>query len=345
MPGPQDRVLKPTPAPDHAPPGQSDISKEGNRPAENDAPREARGEPRADLRERLKRLPPNHPSSPLRDDGSRSPFSPDGTNDDLPSPDEVELTAERTRDTTSVPKDQADQDLDAQDRARIDPDGSWHWKGRDLLPDRSRIADSVIEKCRGVEGRDVNGKYGEHGLTPAMWRVEANLEHGQLVEGTEKYALKSPDRFKEKLAKLISDEPDCDTQELASRINDGIRYTFCYADDRYSSGVMEVLEAMTTAGFELYERKNAWADHAKSYKGVNSTWLDPDSGLRFEVQVHTRASWEAKQESHREYEIIESLRATPEEKMKARDRQDRVFAEVPVPPNARHIPSYRREDW
>ena len=41
-----------------------------------------------------------------------------------------------------------------------------------------------------------------------MRRVEAELEHGTLVPDTEKFALKSPDRFKEKLAKMISVEPE-----------------------------------------------------------------------------------------------------------------------------------------
>ena len=57
-----------------------------------------------------------------------------------------------------------------------------------------------------AEGRDQDGNYGETRLTPSMRRIESQLDHGQLVPDTEKYALKSPDRFKEKLAKAISDE-------------------------------------------------------------------------------------------------------------------------------------------
>ena len=45
------------------------------------------------------------------------------------------------------------------------------------------------------------GSYGDTGLTPAMRRIEDQLEHGELVPETEKYALKSLDRFQEKLAK------------------------------------------------------------------------------------------------------------------------------------------------
>ena len=37
-----------------------------------------------------------------------------------------------------------------------------------------------------------------------MRRIEDQLEHGELVPETEKYALKSLDRFQEKLAAMIA---------------------------------------------------------------------------------------------------------------------------------------------
>ncbi|HZC40610.1 MAG TPA: hypothetical protein VE343_08035, partial [Streptosporangiaceae bacterium] len=136
----------------------------------------------ADLRARLERLPFTHPSSPYKPDGSRKPPEPDPRERELPLPREAERT-----------------DLPEEDGPRIDPDGSWHWKGRDLSPDQNRIADEALDRFRTAEGRDADGKYGDHGLTPAMRRIESQLEHGRLVPDTEKFALKSPDRFKEKL--------------------------------------------------------------------------------------------------------------------------------------------------
>ena len=67
-----------------------------------------------------------------------------------------------------------------------------------------------------------------------MRRIEAQLDHGQLVAETEKFALKDPDRYKEKLAKLIADEPDSDPAELTTRIHDGVRYTFIFEDEYYT---------------------------------------------------------------------------------------------------------------
>ena len=93
-----------------------------------------------------------------------------------------------------------------------------------------------------------------------MRRMDSQLEFGHLVDKTREYALKGPDRFKEKLAKMISDEPDADPREIASRIIDGVRYTFQFPDEVYCAGVFEACDSLTSAGFEMYERKNAWAD-------------------------------------------------------------------------------------
>ena len=116
-------------------------------------------------------------------------------------------------------------------------DGRWKWKGLELSPEANRVADEGLAVRQAAEGRDAEGNYGEGGLTPAMRRVEAELEHGTLVPDTEKFALKSPDRFKEKLAKMISLEPDVTSGDHVARIHDGIRYTFIFEDQFYSAGV------------------------------------------------------------------------------------------------------------
>jgi hypothetical protein len=299
-------------------------SREADRPPEVQSPQ-------ADLTARLERLPVGHPSSPYRDDGSRKPPPLDLSKYELPLPNESDSPAS--------------QDVPAADQARIGPDGSWEWKGYELSREQSQMADRAIVECFDAEGRDVNGDYSTQGLTPAMRRIEAQLEHGHLVEDTEKFALKDPDRLKEKFAKLIRDRPGADPSTLVQRINDGVRYTFIYDDTHYSSGVMEVSDAVSTTGYELYERKNAWVDETKVYQGVNSTWREDSHGVLFEVQVHTPASWRAKQESHDAYEVGESLSSTEEQRTDTARRQKEIFAKVPIPPGVVDIPSYRKEGW
>ena len=131
--------------------------------------------PQADLAARLERLPIGHPSSRYRDDGSRKPPSPDLSKYELPLPDE--------------PSSLAQPDSSSEDRACIRSDGSWSWKDCHLTPEESRAADLGLAKRHNAEGRDDAGSYGEHRLTPAMRRVEAQLDCGALVKDTEKYAL------------------------------------------------------------------------------------------------------------------------------------------------------------
>jgi hypothetical protein len=340
MPGPQDRLADQQTNPDQVRPHPPDHVN-------------------LELVKRMERLPPGHPSSPYNADGTRKPSVPDTTSSELPIPGDPGFKADELVSVKSsssgldgheggvspasdsgIPRDSP-----SDDKPWIGSDGSWAWRGRQLTPERSRIADQAAERCREAEGRDADGNYGERGLTPAMHRIDSQLESGHLVDGTEEYALKGPDRFKEKLAKMILDEPDADPRELVSRIIDGVRYTFEFADEKYYDGVLETCGSLSSAGFEMYERKNAWADETKSYKGINSTWMDHRNGMLFEVQMHTPASWTAKQESHGQYEIIESLSSTSEEKAKARERQDQIFARVALPDGATTIPSYRMEDW
>jgi hypothetical protein len=187
----------------------------------------------------------------------------------------------------------------------------------------------------------VFGGYGENGLTPAMRRIEGQLEHGNLVPETEKYALKGLDRFQEKLAKLIARFPGNDAVDLATGIHDGIRYTFLFEADQYVDGVEETSERLKEDGYDLIELKPSW--DSDEYKGVNSSWRDSASGVLFEVQWHTPASWEAKQKTHDAYEEINDVTTPVEEVERLRDYQRAICAEVPIPPGAQQIRWYKKE--
>ena len=220
-----------------------------------------------------------------------------------------------------------------------DEGGRWTWKGLELDREANRIADEGLAVRQAAEGRDADGNYGEGGLTPGMRRIEAELERGTLVPDTEQFALKSPDRFKEKLAKMISLEPDVAPCNLATKIHDGIRYTFIFEDRFYSAGVRDAENRLTGKGHELVWRKPSWS--GDEYKGINSQWRDADSGQLFEVQFHTPASWDAKQRTHDSYEKIENPATTPEERARLRAHQCEVAASVPIPPGALEFVPYK----
>jgi len=305
MPGPHDHLADQGRLPDEA------------RPRAADSP--------DDLQARLERLPSNHPSSPYRDDGSRKPPPPDLARYELPLPGEADSPA----------------DPDLSDRPRTAPDGSWDWKDSHLSPDQAQAADRGLAHCREDEGRDADGNYGDHGLTPAMRRIEAQLEHGHLVEDTEKFALKDPDHFKEKLARLIERYPGADPHGLVASIPDGVRYTILFDFDYYTAGVETGRARLEDAGYEHIETKPSW--DSDQYKGINSQWREPASGVRFEVQFHTEESWDAKQKTHAAYAKTKAPETSVAEVERLRAYQRHVTAEVRVPTGALGIEPYKKE--
>jgi hypothetical protein len=174
-----------------------------------------------------------------------------------------------------------------------------------------------------------------------MRRIEAQLDSGHLVDGTEEYALKTPDRFKEKVAREKEKNPDKPTEEIISEIHDAVRYTFILEVDEYYAAYWEAEGELKSQGYELQVRRNMWTN--LEYKGINSRWQDPDSDLPFEIQFHTQASWEVKQQTHAAYEKIDDVRTPVVERERLREHQKEISARIPEPPRVMEIPDYRKE--
>jgi len=130
--------------------------------------------------------------------------------------------------------------------------------------------------------------------------------------------------------------------EALSIVPDAIRYTLQYEEEaRYTRGVRADITQLRDQGFKLEKFTNYWSDD--QYKGINSQWIDLDTGRRFEVQFHTRISYEAKQLTHGAYERLRSEPKPDEfEQMVLEAFQRKVTAEVPVPPGAAAIFDYSK---
>src|ERR1700753_1538814 len=170
----------------------------------------------------------------------------------------------------------------AADVAHTTADGGWSWKSLRLTRADNQVANQQLAARRQAEGRRPDGTYDDQGLTPALRRIEGQLDHGTLIPDTEKFALKSPSRFKEKLAKMVERRPGNTAKDLADEISDGIRYTFLFDPDHYTDQIQKVCWGLSYNGYELIRLSNRWG--GEEYKGVNSRWSDPQSGQHFEVQ-------------------------------------------------------------
>jgi hypothetical protein len=127
-------------------------------------------------------------------------------------------------------------------------------------------------------------------------------------------------------------------EEAVSNVSDAIRYTFQYREAYYTQGVWRDIERLKGQGFELHKLKNSWSED--EYQGINSQWIEPDTGQRFEVQFHTRISFEAKQLTHDAYKQLRTQQVDEFEKMVLKAFQRKVSADVPTPLGAADISAY-----
>jgi hypothetical protein len=190
-------------------------------------------------------------------------------------------------------------------------------------------ARAIDEGCARVE------RIERETVTPAMRRIEAEDPDRRLA-GLEN-RLKGKDRLTEKVLKAVN-ERGRSVEEAFGLVKDVIRYTFCYPDDRYTSGVDADCDRLQGAGFEWIDRENSWTQ--EQYKGINSRWRVPGDGQIFEVQFHTKASLEAKEITHPAYEKLRIGVPTNVEQRELEDFQKRITAQVPIPPGAADVADY-----
>jgi hypothetical protein len=210
-------------------------------------------------------------------------------------------------------------------------DGGWVADGgRRLSPEQNAEASKACEDIR-AEGREV--------ILPAMERVEA-ADPGRRLAGLE-HMLKGEDRLKEKIAERLRYNPDWTSEQALEEVPDAVRFTLAYSDDRYTDGVQTDVDRLKTEGFELVKLKNLWTK--EQYKGINSQWRMPETGVRFEVQFHTPTSLEAKELTHKAYERLRSPATSAVEEVRLEDYQRRVNQQVQLPPRVFEIENYPPE--
>lgn len=342
------------------------VPRDGNgpRPLDLDADQPDRPESgsAADLRQRLGRLPPGHPSSPMAADGSaRRPLpslsylevqladkgddAPDdgrmasdgnasGPPEDGPSEDSILLRGAKTW-RHEVPRLLAIwEDIKARwpreanprpDRSGDDP-GSWRGdSGRLLSASQNRRIDAWCDDVSDCEQR----------ITGRLEEVE-RASPGQLV-GKE-YRIKGRDRLKDKIAAVLEHNSDADVDHVLAHVPDVVRYTMQYGSRDYTHDVGSDLARLKAHGFELVKLKNLWEN--SEYKGINSQWCDTTTGLQLEVQFHTLIGFEAKQITHAAYERMRSPQTTDVEAAELKLFQQEVTARIPLPSGALDIPEF-----
>jgi hypothetical protein len=362
----QPRPMDPSDQPDAGAPGRlRPASPRSDLPAVADRSDEtehlATGDPPArwsknDLRQRLERLPPGHPSS-LRSDAPDYNQPSGVRNPDRPA------SAERAEQDNGAGREaKPDRQVDAVqrnywsevprflrawtdhvrrwpaelvtavvDRSR-DPAGSWRGDGNQYLdPERHAQTKDVIGGLRRTERK----------LTEHVREAERDNTCSGWLEGLE-HNLKSDDRTKEKIADLWeTGAPDATAKEIGRQIPDAVRYTFCAEPENYKEVYWDIKTRLQACGYEMYYSENHWSNI--QYKGINTRWVTPE-GQRFEVQFHTPESFHAKQTiTHAPYERLRNRLTWEDERRELMAFQQEVSSWIAAPEGVTDIANYREE--
>ena len=211
-----------------------------------------------------------------------------------------------------------------------DPPGSWRGDSGRFLDSAANA--EVEERCDRIAETERSV------VSPAMREIEASDPERHLV-GFE-HRLKGLDRIKDKVAADVEEKGRTATEALPM-VKDIIRYTLVYSDERYTDGVKADVARMEAQGFKQVERRNTWTED--QYKGINSRWQEPDTGQLFEVQFHTRISFEAKQLTHSTYERSRDPTTDRAELRELRHLQGETCRQIPIPPRVKDISDYPGE--
>jgi hypothetical protein len=213
--------------------------------------------------------------------------------------------------------------------------GSWRGKGGRTL-DAASNAEIDVGYARIRE-------VGENVIVPAILRVAAE-DPTRTLAGFDR-RIKGEDRLKEKVADEMRSTPGITPMQALASIADVVRFTFTYGESAYTAGVRKDVERLEAAGFSQLERRNTWS--SEQYKGINTRWREPESGVIFEVQFHTQASLDAKELTHEAYELIrivdDETTETIREATELKEFQRQVSGEVPIPPGVMEYENYRPE--
>jgi hypothetical protein len=212
------------------------------------------------------------------------------------------------------------------------PDGSWVAEGgRRLSPEQN----AEVSKCCADLRHEA-----EKVILPAMRRIEAADPERHLA-GLENM-LKGEDRLKEKIADELFAKRAMTAREALNEVADPVRFTLSYPSERYADGVLADVDLIKAEGFELIKLKNLWTDN--QYKGINSQWSRPETGLRFEMQFHTTESLEAKDLTHEAYERIRAVDTSRAERPELRAFRRQVNAPLVTPPGIAAIKDFPEKD-
>lgn len=130
--------------------------------------------------------------------------------------------------------------------------------------------------------------------------------------------------------KILSDsaEKAVTYDEAARQIRDVVRYAVILDDENYWATGDAILADIERSGMRVVKNPVGW--QRDGYRGRN-TMITDQSGITFELQLHTAASHTAARANHRLYKEARLVTTTSRRRSELYTQMARSYSEVPVP--------------
>ena len=138
--------------------------------------------------------------------------------------------------------------------------------------------------------------------------ITKDLKAFATIINAEIVGLKNKFKSKESLTGKLKNKSDYTKrpiEKIAKRINDTLRYTYLIPEINYAKALTMLLEVLKSYGYRITKIFNAWelekTAEDTGYRGINITIISSHNQI-FELQLHTEASFNLKNETHILYE-------------------------------------------
>ncbi len=183
------------------------------------------------------------------------------------------------------------------------------------------IAEKISAELVGFENKI---KRVESLTTKLVGKIEADLTNLLITDFSEDKAIKKSVKLR------------------AKQNNDTLRYTFLLESETYVFNFRQTLNHLKNLDYRVPEKRiwNAWKNIGtvfdNGYRGINITVISSQR-RKFELQFHTRESFDLKTETHKLYKQIKSNATSSETKSRIKKELVKTAGEIQIPQGVKKL--------
>ncbi len=154
------------------------------------------------------------------------------------------------------------------------------------------------------------------------------------------FRLKTKESLLRKVNSDLINNPEGDAKSVVSRMFDIVRYTNISNAKNLTQDYFRCIEKLQERGYTLIRVKNTWLKKVP-YKGINCVLKSPNGEQQFELQFHTKQSFDVKDtEMHKLYEEYRLDSTSESRRVEIENEMFKLSNNLEIPFNVGKISDY-----